>query len=139
MAVRFSQHGHAWSRTPIGGRVFFSRRRKFNGNVVRLFPAFEFSLENAGGIQTLHALDIAWKKGFNEYEAAYYIAILMLSGLAEAEEFKRAQAAHERLMLVSASWLRDGLISEPFVSGLQPMVDEIIRSMPSPSPKHHLD
>lgn len=119
----------------MGGRVFFSRRRKFNGTVVRLFAAFEFSVDNVGGTQTLNALDLAWKKGFSEYEAAYYIAILMLSGLIEAGELERAQAACERLRLVSANWLSKGLISEPFVSGQQPMVDEIMRSIPHQSPK----
>ena len=114
----------------------FGRRRKFNGTVVRLFAAFEFSLENVGGTQTLNALDITWKKGFSEHEAAYYIAMLMLSGWVEAGEYERAQAAYERLKLVSANWLSQGLISEPFVSGQQPMLDEIVRGIPNPSPKH---
>lgn len=111
--------------------MFFSRKRRFNATVVRLFQAFEFSLENVGGTQTLNALDIAWKKGFNEHEAAYYIAILMLSGLAEAGEFERAQVAYDRLKLVSANWLSKDLISEQFVSSQQPMVNEIIRSIPN--------
>ena len=120
--------------------MFFSRRRRFNAAVVRLLPAFEFTLEDVGGIQALHALDSAWKKGLNEYEAAYYTAVLMLSGLAESGEFKRAQLAYERLVLVSANWLaRDGLISEQFVSSLQPRVDEIIRSIPNQSPKNGLN
>lgn len=108
----------------------FARRRKFNGNVVRLFAAFEFGVDSVGGTQTLNALDLAWKKGFSEHEAAYYIAILMLSGLVEAEEFERAQAAHERLKLVAANWLSQGLITEPFVSGQQPMIDEAVRGLP---------
>lgn len=110
--------------------MFFSRRRRFNAAVVRLFQVFEFTVENVGGIQTLNVLDIAWEKGFNEYEAAYYIAILRLSGLAEAEEFEHAQKACDRLRLVAANWLSKGLISEQFVSSQQPMVDEIIRSIP---------
>jgi len=108
----------------------FGRRRKFNGNVVRLFAAFEFSVDSVGGTQTLNALDLAWKKGFSEHEAAYYIAILMLSGWVEAGEFERAQAAHERLKLVAANWLSQDLITEQFVSDQQPMVDEAVRGLP---------
>lgn len=115
--------------------MFFSRRRKFNATVVQLFAAFEFDVDDVGGTQTLNALDITWKKEFSEHEAAYYIAILMLSGWVEAGEYERAHAAHQRLKLVAAKWLILGLISEPFVSGQQPMVDGIMRRIPDPSPR----
>ncbi len=66
--------------------MFFNKRRKFNGQVAALLPAFGFNLEEAGVMKTLNGLDIAWQKKYTEYEAALFVAYLVFSGMLKAGE-----------------------------------------------------
>ena len=66
--------------------MFFNKRRKYNGKVAALLPAFGFDLEEASVIKTANVLDIAWDQNYTEYEGALYVAYLVLSGMLKAKE-----------------------------------------------------
>jgi hypothetical protein len=54
--------------------MFFSRRRRYNGDVAALLPAFGIDMEEAGTFKILDVLDIAWSRKYNIYEAALLVA-----------------------------------------------------------------
>jgi hypothetical protein len=90
--------------------MFFGRRRKWNGQVAALLPAFGLTLDEVGPMKTLEALDLVYPKGFSEQEGALYLAFLCYPTFLISDP-ARAEKLRERLCTVSEEWIRLGRVN----------------------------
>ncbi|WP_027252382.1 hypothetical protein [Photobacterium halotolerans] len=95
--------------------MFFNRRKKYNGKVAALLPAFGFDLEEAGVMKTVNVLDIAWNQKYSEYEGAIYVAYLVFSGMLKAGD-TRANEVMGKIEYVQNDWLSKGLVRKELAS-----------------------
>tara|TARA_R110001592_G_scaffold47479_2_gene150394 strand:+ start:1067 stop:1792 length:726 start_codon:yes stop_codon:yes gene_type:complete len=95
--------------------MFFNRRRKYNGKVAALLPAFGFNLEEAGVMKTTNVLDIAWNQKYSEYEGALYVAYLVFSGMLKARD-SRADEVLGKIEYIQKDWVSRGLIRKELAS-----------------------
>ena len=95
--------------------MFFNRRKKYNGQVAALLPAFGFNLEEAGVMKTANVLDIAWEQKYSEYEGALYVAYLVFAGMLKAEE-SRADDVKSKIEYVQNDWVSKGLVRHDLAS-----------------------
>ncbi|RTZ13611.1 hypothetical protein EJ063_19590 [Vibrio aquaticus] len=94
--------------------MFFNRRKKYNGKVSALLPAFGFDLEEAGVMKTLNVLDIAWQQKYNEYEGALYVSYLVVSGYLKRDKNKALEIL-DQTKFVQQDWLSKGLVDQALV------------------------
>lgn len=91
--------------------MFFNRRRRYNGDVSALLPAFGFDMDESGLMKTLGILDHAWEDKYSIYEAALVVAYGFAYGLYERKDFERAdKLAQDRLKPIQADWIKKGLV-----------------------------
>lgn len=96
--------------------MFFKSRRRYNGDVAALLPAFRIDLEEAGMFATLEVLDQAWAARFNQYEGALMVAYCFAGGLYNRNEVRRADTfVAENLAPVQNDWVKKGLIRPELV------------------------
>lgn len=88
--------------------MFFDRRRKYNGNVAALLPAFDVDLKEAV-MKVLGVLDVAWADKYSTYEAALVLAYGFVFGLYEKNDHQRAnQIARDRIKPIQSDWIKKG-------------------------------
>lgn len=107
--------------------MFFTKRKQYNGQVATLLPAFGFNLDDAGTMKTLNTLDIAWQQGYNEYEAALYVAYLVFSGMLKAGS-PRADEVIGRIRFVQPEWVKKGIVREELATRFATKAEEWIAS-----------
>lgn len=91
--------------------MFFNKRKKFNGQVAVLLPAFGIDLDSAGSFSVLNVCDGEWEKGFNQYEAALSVAYLYVAGLYNRSRDTEADELIEtRLNPVQGDWIKKGIV-----------------------------
>lgn len=91
--------------------MFFNRRRRYNGDVSALLPAFGFDMEESGTMKTLGILDHTWADQYSVYEAALVVAYGFTFGLYENKELQRADSlVHDRLRPIQADWIKKGIV-----------------------------
>lgn len=95
--------------------MFFNRRKKYNGKVAALLPAFGFNLEEAGVMKTANVLDIAWDQKYSEYEGALYVAYLVFSGMLKAGD-ARANEVMGKIEYIQKDWVSKGLVRKELAS-----------------------
>lgn len=103
--------------------MFFNTRRKYNGKVAALLPAFGFNLEEAGVMKTANVLDIAWDQKYSEYEGALYVAYLVFSGMLKAGD-TRAEDVKNKIEYVQKDWVAKGLVSNELASRFSSKANE---------------
>lgn len=91
--------------------MFFRRRKRYNGDVAALLPAFGIAMEEAGAWKMLNVLDIAWAQRFTVYEAALMVAYTFAGGLYKRGERDRANAlVEEKLYPIQEDWVHKGIV-----------------------------
>lgn len=103
--------------------MFGGKRKRYNGDVASLLPAFGFNLEEAGVMKTLNALDIAWDQGYSPYEGALYVAYLVFSGMLKTKE-PRAQSVLEKIRFVQTDWVTKGIVRKEIAARFSAKADE---------------
>jgi hypothetical protein len=101
--------------------MFFNRRKKYNGRVAALLPAFGLSIEDGGVFGVLDILDGTWRKGMNEYEAALQIAYTLYGGLLKANE-PRANGVIDSISRIQKDWVEKGLVTQELVRGFASVI-----------------
>ncbi|MFE8073525.1 hypothetical protein QQM79_20960 [Marinobacteraceae bacterium S3BR75-40.1] len=95
--------------------MFFNRRKKYNGKVAALLPAFGFNLEEAGVMKTANVLDIAWNQKYSEYEGALYVAYLVYGGMLKAGDAK-ADEVMGKIEYIQKDWVARDLVRKELAS-----------------------
>ena len=90
--------------------MFFGKRKKFNGRVASILPAFGFTLDEAGVIPTLNTLDIAWEQQYTDNEAALLVAYSVYGGMLERKE-SRAEDVFSKISYIQKEWISNGTVS----------------------------
>ena len=92
--------------------MFFNRRKRYNGDVAALLPAFGIDWQEIGGILgALGLLDHAWADNYSVYEAALVLAYREVFALYEKKEVQRAdRLALDRLKPIQADWIKKGIV-----------------------------
>lgn len=103
--------------------MFGGKRRQYNGDVAALLPAFGFTLEEAGSMKVLSALDIAWQQNYSTYEAALYVGYLVFSGMLKAKE-SRAPQVREKISYIQADWVEKALVRSELAARFSAKADE---------------
>lgn len=94
--------------------MFFNKRKRYNSKVEELLPHLGTSIEEAGLIKSLDALDIAYSKNLSAYEAAAFIAnSVYLSLVRESPE--KAEAVRRKIDKTLRQWLEDEDISQNLI------------------------
>lgn len=107
--------------------MFFDRRRKFNGNVAALLPAFDVDLKEAGVMKVLGVLDVAWADKYSTYEAALVLAYGFVFGLYEKNDHQRAnQIAQDRIKPIQSDWIKKGIVRPHIVALFAKRLEERI-------------
>ena len=104
--------------------MFFNRRKRYNGDVSALLPAFGLDMQEIGILGALGILDHAWDVKYSVYEAALVLAYREAYELYEKKELQRAdRLALDRLKPIQADWINKGIvrpqIMEPFGKKLE--------------------
>lgn len=108
--------------------MFGGKRKRYNGDVSALLPAFDFTIEDAGAWKTLEALDIAWSQNYSKYEAALFLAYLFLSGLLKEKDIYRAKIIIARINQIQPDWVARGIVREEIANRLAKKGEEWINS-----------
>lgn len=96
--------------------MFFDRRRKYNGDVAALLPAFGISMDEAGVFKLLNVLDMAWAQNFSKYEAALLVAYSFAGGLYQGGQLLRAdQLVEQRIVPIQKDWIGKGIVRADLV------------------------
>ena len=104
--------------------MFFNRRKRYNGDVSALLPAFGIDMQEIGIMRALGILDHAWADKYSVYEAALVLAYRQAYALYGNKELQRAdRLAQDRLKPIQADWIRKGIVRpqlmEPFAKRLE--------------------
>lgn len=95
--------------------IFFNRRKKFNGNVAALLPAFGIDMKEAGMMKVLNIIDLAWADKYNQYETALLVAYGFAGGLYDID-FQRAESFYTgKLIPIHNDWLKKGIVRPEIV------------------------
>jgi hypothetical protein len=103
--------------------MFFNKRRRYNGAVATLLPAFGFTLDEAGTMKTLNVLDTAWQQKYNENEAALFVAYLFFHGVLKVDR-ARADEILARIKFVEGDWSRKGIVRKELASRFSAKANE---------------
>lgn len=95
--------------------MFFNRRRRYNGDVSALLPAFGIDLHEAGVMKFLNVLDIAWDKSYNQYEGALLVAYSFAAGLYQRDVPRADKFVAERLKEIQDGWIKKGIVRPTLV------------------------
>jgi hypothetical protein len=91
--------------------MFFNRRKRYNGDVATLLPAFGIDMQEGGILGVLGILDHAWDDKYSIYEAALVLAYRFAFMLYENKELQRADRfAQDRLKPIQADWIKKGIV-----------------------------
>ncbi len=90
--------------------MFFNRRRKWNGDVAALLPTFDLTIEIAGPMAALEALDLVYPKGFSPQEGALYLAYLCYSTFLK-EDYPKASNLRKRIRFAEDDWGKAGRVN----------------------------
>ncbi len=97
--------------------MIFSRRKRYNGDVSTLLPAFGIDMEDAGVFKVLNVLDIAWAQKYSVYEAALLVAYSFASGLCQQGLVERADTlVKDKLLPIQKDWIKKGIVRAELVS-----------------------
>lgn len=105
--------------------MFFNKRKRYNGDVATLLPAFGFDLEEAGAMKTLNVLDIAWQQGYSQHEAALFVGYCVFAGMLDAKHQKTNDVL-ERIRFVQRDWVAKGIVRSNLVEAFSAKADERI-------------
>jgi hypothetical protein len=105
--------------------MFFDKRKKYNGDVAALLPAFAFTLEDAGIIKTLNVLDIAWQQNYTKYEAALLVAYSVFAGMLKSAD-SQAKDVLDHIQLVQSEWIAKELVSSQLVEVFSSRTNKLI-------------
>ncbi|MFA9462574.1 hypothetical protein [Thiohalorhabdus methylotrophus] len=89
--------------------MFGSKRKRYNADVRELLPRFGFDIDDAGMMKTLDSLDIAWKHGYNKYEASLFIAWLVFAGMLQGGE-TRFLEIYKNIKDIQNDWVAKGAV-----------------------------
>jgi hypothetical protein len=90
--------------------MFLNRRRRYNGDVAALPPAFGIDMQEIAIMSALGILDHAWADKYSVYEAALVLAYREAFALYEKKELQRAdRLAQDRLKPIHADWIKKGI------------------------------
>ncbi len=91
--------------------MFFSRRKRYNGDVATLLPAFGIDMEDAGVFKVLNVLDVAWAQEYSVYEAALLVAYSFAAGLYQHGLVERADTfVKDKLLPIQKDWIKKGIV-----------------------------
>jgi hypothetical protein len=97
--------------------MFFNKRRRYNGDVGTLLPAFGIDMEEAGVFKLLNVLDIAWAQKYSIYEAALLVAYSFAGGLYQNGLIERAEAlTKDKLLPIQNDWIKKGIVRPELVA-----------------------
>lgn len=111
--------------------MIFGKRRKYNGQVAALLPAFGFDLEDAGMMKTADVLDIAWQQKYTEYEGALFVAYLVYAGMIKAGE-PRGNEVLEKIRFVSNDWVKKGIVRQELAAQFSSKTDAALSREQTP-------
>jgi hypothetical protein len=95
--------------------MFFNKRKRFNGDVTALLPAFGIDTKEAGVFKVLDILDIAWDQSYSTYEAALLVAYSFVAGLYDHDFERAALLAKDRLLPIQSDWIGKGIVRAQLV------------------------
>jgi hypothetical protein len=96
--------------------MFFNRRKRYNGDVAALLPAFGIDMDEAGVFKLLNVLDIAWTQKYSAYEGALLVGYSFAAGLYQHGSAERADAlVKEKLLPIQKDWIRKGIVRSQLV------------------------
>jgi hypothetical protein len=95
--------------------MFFNKRKRYNGDVSALLPAFGIDLRDAGVMKVLNVLDIAWEKEYNQYEGALLVAYSYAAGLYKINPQAADKLVNERLYDIQRDWIGKGIVNAKLV------------------------
>ena len=95
--------------------MFFNKRKRFNGDVAILLPAFGIDMNEAGVMKLLAILDLAWKDKYNQYEAALLVAYGFAGGLYESDLQRAEKFNAEKLQPIQDDWLKKGIVRSELI------------------------
>lgn len=96
--------------------MFFNRRKRFNGDVAVLLPAFGVDMEEAGVMKLLSVLDIAWAQKYSIYEAVLLVVYSFAAGLYDHGQVSRADSlVKDKLMPIQADWIQKEIVRRELV------------------------
>lgn len=126
-----------WARAAgILRLVFFNKRRRYNGTVATLLPAFGFTLEEAGPIKTLEVLDTAWQQNYSVNEAALFVAYLFLHG-AITKDYGDVAETLRRIKFVQADWVKKGIVRQELAERFSAKANEWLPDHSANPPMPH--
>jgi len=95
--------------------MFLNKQKRFNGDVAVLLPAFGIDMNEAGVMNLLAILDLAWKDKYNPYEAALLVAY-GFAGELYARDLKRAEIfCAGKLQPIQDDWLKKGIVRSELI------------------------
>jgi hypothetical protein len=95
--------------------MFFNRRKRYNGDVSALLPAFGIDLREAGVFKVLEVLDVAWDHKYNQYEGALLVANAFAAGLYKTDPQRADKFVNERLNDIQRDWVKKGIVRSTLV------------------------
>lgn len=105
--------------------MFFNRRKRYNGDVSALLPAFGIDMQEIGIMSALGILDHAWADKYSVYEAALVLAYRQAFALYENKELQRAdRLAQDRLKPIQADWIKKGIVQPQRMEQFAKRLDE---------------
>lgn len=105
--------------------MFFNRRKRYNGDVAALLPAFGIDMEEAGVMKVLGILDVAYADNHSVYEAALTVAYGFAFGLYEKDVGRADIFAKDRLKPIQADWIKKGIVRQALVEPFMKKLEEI--------------
>lgn len=119
--------------------MFFNKRKRYNGDVAALLPAFGIDMQEAGVVKLLNVLDTAWSQSFSAYEAALLVAYSFAGGLYQHGHVQRADSlVRDRLLPVQNDWIKKGIVRaalvEPWPAKLEQRAKRARSSVASSDP-----
>lgn len=103
--------------------MFFNRRRRYNGDVAAMLPAFGIDLDEVGPMKILGMLDVAYADKYSIYEAALTIAYWFAFGLYQTDVEKARVFQEDKLKPIQEDWVKKGIVRkqifEPFIKKLE--------------------
>jgi len=91
--------------------MFFNRRKRYNGDVDTLLPAFGIDLEEAGTFKLLDILDIAWAQKYSVHEGALLVAYSFASGLCKKGLVERADTfIEDKVLKIQKDWIEKEIV-----------------------------
>jgi len=90
--------------------MFFNRRKRYNGDVSALLPAFGIDIKEVGTMKVLRILDVAYADSYSIYEATLTVAYAFIYELNETDSDRAYKIAEERLKPIQADWINKDIV-----------------------------